>query len=324
MPLIKTQNMKKLIFPLFGALAMMFASCSQDDAINEIENGELVTFSIETGEKATRAGDGNTVNTLHFQVWDKNSETLVISSIDELGAKTLQKAETVTAGKATVAFNLVKGVPYDIVFWACHDQDNCVDISKGLDNITLKNTLNANVEAYDAFFHAEKDYKVQPGKTTVYLKRPFAQINVGTTAEDWEKAGKLAVEIDKSTITITDVYEGFNARTGNVAGSTTELTYGLNSVLDDTFTVENAADGSKTTYKYLSMNYVLAQADKSSTHTFSFELNDGDQVINTVTIQNLPIQRNWRTNIIGNLLVSSEEFEIIVDPEFDGDHYPEN
>jgi len=162
------------------------------------------------------------------------------------------------------------------------------------------------------------DYKVSNVGKTVVLKRPFGQLNVGTSSEDWQKAINLDVEIDRSTISVTQVANVFNARTGKITRheGLTQLTFDLEDVLKETFNVEGTA------YHYLGMNYFLADTEKTL-HDLTITLNDGEKVVNTLKVINMPIQRNWRTNIIGDLLTSKENFRVVVEPDF-VDDYNEN
>lgn len=307
--------MKKYFYSIFAATTMlMAASCSQDEELVSSSNGneEVVTFTVNAGVVTRAAGDGNTVNMVHYEVWDKNTGTLVISTIDGSSALTQGRAEGVSGGRATVSMSLVKGVPYDITFWAQHEEGSAYDISAGLDNITLKSELLANKEQYDAFFKTLYDFKVSEGSTTVELKRPFAQVNVGTTPADWERANALGVGVNQSTVTVSGVHNQFNARTA-VATGETSVTFALNTILSETFT---AADS---TYQYLAMNYLLADSAKTI-HDMEVTFNDGETEINTISVANMPIQRNWRTNIVGRVLTSDEDFIIIIDPEFEGEY----
>ena len=310
--------MKNYFHTLLSAAALLLAvSCSPIDELFSGENGEaqMVSFTIQAGQEQSRAaGDGNTVDQVHYEVWDKSTGKLVISSVT--GKSDGQPVE-IDEMKATVEIRLVKGVEYDIAFWAHNEQGTGYHIEDGLENIRLKDGVKANKETYDAFYQVLANYKVSSKSETVLLKRPFGQINVGTSSDDWQKAGNLDVTIDRSIIKVTQVANVFNARTGNITRNegTTELTFDLNEVLKETFKVEG------TTYHYLAMNYFLA--DNSETlHDLTLTLYGADRQtpINTLKVVNIPIQRNWRTNIIGDLLTSKENFRVVVEPGFDDDH----
>lgn len=308
--------MKNYFHTLLSAAALLIAvSCSPVDELFPGGDGkaETVSFTIQTGEEQSRAaGDGNTVDQVHYEVWDKGTGNLLVSSVT---GKNEGKPVAIVGKSATVKIRLVKGVEYEIAFWAHNEQGTGYLIGEGLENIRLKDGVKANKETYDAFYQVLTDYKVSNVGKTVVLKRPFGQLNVGTSSEDWQKAINLDVEIDRSTISVTQVANVFNARTGKITrhDGLTQLTFDLEDVLKETFDVEGTA------YHYLGMNYFLADTEKTL-HDLTITLNDGDKVINTLKVINMPIQRNWRTNIIGDLLTSKENFRVVVEPGFSGDH----
>ena len=313
--------MKKYFQILLTAATLLTAvSCSPIDELFSGEDGEAekVSFTISAGQIQGRsAGDGNTVDQVHYEIWDKHTGNLVISSVSgKNGGEPVQIVERT----ATVEVRLVKGVEYEIAFWAHNEQGTGYHIEDGLENIRLKDGVKANKEAYDAFYKVLTDYKVSGTSETVILKRPFGQLNVGTSAEDWQKAIDLDVVIDRSVIVVTQVANVFNARNGKITRQegTTELTFELHDVLKETFDVEGVP------YHYLAMNYFLADTEKTL-HQLNITLygEDRQTPINSLKVTNMPIQRNWRTNIIGNLLTGKGQFRVVVEPGFDGD-YNEN
>jgi len=303
---------------LTAATLLTAVSCSPIDELFSGEDGEAekVSFTIQAGQVQSRsAGDGNTVDQVHYEVWDKSTGNLVISSVS---GKNEGEPVAIVDKTATVNIRLVKGLEYEIAFWAHNEQGTGYLIEEGLENIRLKDGVKANKETYDAFYQVLTDYKVSNVGKTVVLKRPFGQLNVGTSSEDWQKAINLDVEIDRSTISVTQVANVFNARTGKITRheGLTQLTFDLEDVLKETFNVEGTA------YHYLGMNYFLADTEKTL-HDLTITLNDGEKVVNTLKVINMPIQRNWRTNIIGDLLTSKENFRVVVEPDF-VDDYNEN
>lgn len=307
--------MKKYFQTLLTAATLLTAvSCSPIDELFSGENGEAekVSFTISAGQIQGRsAGDGNTVDQVHYEVWDKATGNLVISSVKGLNG---EAPVEIVDKKAKVNIRLVKGVEYDIAFWAHHEEGTGYNIEEGLENIRLKDGVKANKETYDAFYQVLTGYKVSSGEQTVVLRRPFGQLNVGTTYEDWIKAENLDVEINRSTILVTQVANVFNARTGKTTRSDgiTQLMFDLEDVLQETFEVEGNF------YHYLGMNYFLADTEKTL-HDLTITLFDGDKSINTLRVTNMPIQRNRRTNIIGDLLTSKENFRVVIEEDFEGD-----
>ena len=307
--------MKKYFQILLTAATLLTAvSCSPIDELFSGEDGEAekVSFTISAGQIQGRsAGDGNTVDQVHYEVWDKSTGNLVISSVSGRNGGEPVK---IMDKRATVSIRLAKGVEYDIAFWAHHEQGTGYLIEEGLENIRLKDGVKANKETYDAFFQVLTGYKVSGIEKDVVLRRPFGQLNVGTSTEDWLKAENLGVEISRSTISVTQVANVFNARTGSISrkDGVTQLLFDLEDVLKETFDVEG------NTFHYLGMNYFLADTEKTL-HDLTITLFDGDKSINTLRVTNMPIQRNRRTNIIGDLLTNKENFRVVIEEDFEGD-----
>ena len=116
---------------------------------------------------------------------------------------------------------LVKGQTYQFVFWAQksgaghYDTSNMKAISVDYNNIS-------NDESRDAFYTFVGKTKVTgPFSQDVTLKRPFAQLNLGTTAQDWGWAQTAGVTITDSKVKVTgEVYSTLNTFDGTVAGET--------------------------------------------------------------------------------------------------------
>ena len=73
-------------------------------------------------------------------------------------------------------------------------------------------------------------------------------------------------------------------------------------------------------YGWLAMNYVLV-AEESSLAEVSFAIREGETaVLTTYNVSNVPVQRNYRTNIVGNLLTAEGTINIVVDPIFNGEY----
>lgn len=91
---------------------------------------------------------------------------------------------------------------------------------------------------------------------------------------------------------------------------------------DRTFTMKaipTASDGEFPVaggYKYLSMDYLLVGADKA---TVDVAFNYGGPQSRTFT--NVPVQRNYRTNIYGSLLTNTTDFNVVIEPAFATTNY---
>lgn len=325
--------MKKLFSSLFALSALLLAntSCSQDEwNDNGAEGNEVeVTFTTQLeNAAATRAviGDGTKAKHLYFSVYKADAET-------EIEAMRQDKVPVNDDLTATITTRLVKGQTYNFVFWAQNEDGAKYYNIDDRKTIQVKyDNMMANDENRDAFLAVRKDLLVNgPINGPITLKRPFAQVNVGTAIGSLADAAKAGTEIAKSAITLDNVANTLNAFTGEATGET-QVTF-VRAALPESNAADKEGDLKNVAgenYEYLSMNYILVN-DETETGTeralldATFEIFDpAGTTINKFEIPNVRVQRNWRTNIIGDILNSNVTFfNIIIDPEFDGDHnYP--
>ena len=311
---------RNLFLGMLTMVGMFFAtSCSQDELFNESTNGDFVnaTFTIGTADGiGTRAvGDGTTVDKVACAVYDADGDEL----------KDLYKVEEVVGKTATYNVRLAKGQNYRIAFFAYNEAAGAYDVTD-LKNIVVNDGQLSNVEGRDAF---TAYYDVVTGKTmnaineTVVLKRPFAQLNLGIDAIELEDAKKAGIEVAESKIVVSNVYKAFSAFDNAVVegAETSEMTFELNAIPTEALKV--TVNGEERFYTYLALNYLLvgdADTEKNLTDVeFIWKGKDGETNDPTTTFLNIPVQRNYRTNIIGKLLTSPANFTIVVDAEFDGE-----
>jgi hypothetical protein len=72
-------------------------------------------------------------------------------------------------------------------------------------------------------------------------------------------------------------------------------------------------------YEYVAMNYFLVSG-KASSVDVEFDIETDKGTVTEKFVAQVPVQRNYRTNIIGNLLTKETKFEIVVDEGFAGDY----
>lgn len=293
---------KKLFLGMFAASATMLAtSCSSDDILEQ-NSGEMaqVTFAINTeGATASRAiNDGTTVNKLYYRVFDENGAIIAGQPLS---------TENIVNKQATVTVSLAKGKKYDIAFFA--QKDGVYSVSENMVVDMNYETTNNN-ENRDAFFANLDDFVAVDGVTnTVTLHRPFAQLNVGT--KDFDAAANAGVAIAKSSVTISGVATTLDVLTGEVSGET-NVTYSLSTIPSEVLTIEG------NDYKWLSMCYILpTETTHSTLVNTTFTFTDGTHEI-TLSKENVPVQRNFRTNLLGKVLTNSAEFDVIIDENFQG------
>ena len=285
---------------------MLFATSCQDDLGIDTGNEALVSFNVTTPEMSTRAyGDGETATVLQYAVYQKNAQNELVE-IEAL-TKSIEKQNAGTiAGSTTVKLNLLTGDTYSIIFWAAATNAP-YSVNFGTQTMTVNYAgAVSNDENRDAFY-ACKEFTVNGAQSVnVELTRPFAQLNIGTA--DYATAEAVGFIPTKSTVTVKQVYSTLNLATGAVDNEV-EANFGLADIKkDETFPV---ADN-----EYLAMNYLLVGTDKETVNvefTVKDETNGKEK---TRTVGSVPVQRNYRTNIYGNILTSDVDVNVEIKPGF--------
>ncbi len=291
------------------ALAVIAAGCAKEQVSPGIEDGQEVTVSYNIsapqGLVTKTISDGQSAKNLSVAVYD--SEKKHISTLDQTA--------TFTDLKATVEFHLVKGKTYHFIFWA---QSETGVYTLDRDNKVVKISYNgvANDESRDAFF-ATRELKVTGALSeTVELYRPFAQVNFGTA--DFEAAKNAGVEPTKSTLTATEAATELDlfGKEGKVAnGASSDITY-----TEEVFPTEDLVLSDGTKYKYLSMNYFIPVGKLNEQHVSDLKATFtgvADPV--EISVPSAPVQANYRTNIVGNLLTDQVIFNIEIKPAYEGE-----
>ena len=314
--------LKKFVYTLAAAaMAFGFAACSSDEPLAGAAGQDgLVTFTAQLpAELASRAfGEGENAKKLTVYVYEKDVKTLIETKTAEFPADGLT---------TTVELQLVNGKSYDILFWADAYGENGADtpFSYTASTQTVKvdyTKMASNEDKGDAFFFAEKGLEVKGAiNKTIYLTRPFAQINFGT--DDLDAAAvvnafgitadnKFGTVMSKLALTaaMPDQLNLFDGTVTTTDGAAATAFAAVAPTEEDTFPYG-------TGYDYMSMSYVLVGADRDVVD-LKYTVLNGDAEYNTLEIAAVPVQRNYRTNIYGSLLTSKVNFTVEIDNEFMG------
>lgn len=308
--------MKKIYFGIVTLAVILFVTaCSQ----NEPQQDEaLVTFSVgvEDANITRTYSDGTTANQLIYSIFNEDGTKVIISKVTENNLTDLLEGHTVTV-------SLAKGHTYTAVFWAQNSACKAYTISEDM-HVTIDYTGLNNDETRDAFFAASEPFTVNNNLSQdVILKRPFAQVNVGAYEYDYTYAKENKLNVTLSSATITDVPSVINLYDGSVS-QPVNVEYTLNNIPtgdNEKLHVDVNQDGEKEYYRYLSMCYILADP-VGSTHTMSFKFKDieNDKLVGfSEGLENVPAKRNWRTNLVGQILTGPANFLVIIDPTYDGE-----
>lgn len=307
---------KKLFLGMFAAAGMLLATSCQNDEELGVQSGNeaQVSFSLGLeGNITTRAiSDGTGANKLVYAVFDGEGNR--ISTIDKV-------EKTDVTFPATESITLAKGQTYKVAFWAQNSECEAYTVSDDMSVTVDYEGLN-NDETRDAFFYTAEFTVSTDQSINVTLNRPFAQINVGVFETDWDAAKASGIEIKQSKAVIKGVANSINLLDGTVSGEV-DVTYDFADIPTEKLTVNTNED--PTDYQYLSMSYILTGNEKMTLKDlqFTFKPENGNDIVFDEGLDNVPVQRNWRTNIVGTLLTGNVDFNITIEPTYSGDYdYP--
>ena len=320
--------MKKTLLFIAAAVTALFSACSSDELANgnDVVN---VSFNASFDQVMPTRGvsgesDGTAATKLYVAVYNKDNQ--LIKAISKIGVDGSQAVETVSNKQATVSFQLVKGQTYNFVFWAQNPNAtaDAVVFNPETGKVSVDYTkIKANDESLDAFTAHVNNLTVTGAiAQDVTLKRPWAQVNYGSAQADWDAAVAAGITVAKSKVTVNNVYKTLNALTGEVEGTaeTADIALAANTI-PASATTSRTLTVSGTNYKYIGLNYLLVGNEgEQSLIKADLEIQkESGEVINALTFSNVPVQRNYRTNIVGNLLTSQVQFNITLDSNYEDD-----
>ena len=306
--------MKKCFLLMAGIILLVFAACQSDELANGGRNGEVAaSFSVQLPgngndavTRAATAGDGTSVNRCIMEIYLN----------DELYSRQIGaiQPDGLTAG---FDVRLVTSQTYKFVFWADHVESVEGDAIKtdlhyntaDLRNISMQGDYNGSGkdDTRDAFFASLEKLVTNAFSESVELTRPFGQLNIKTedlaSIPDNQKEEFVPVT---AGLSFKNLYTGFNAATGDLLGEPTAVAYKAASAVAD-------ANGN------LTVDYLFAPNTAGGQHLVNMTLavyNAAGGQITTKALNNIPVQRNYKTNVTGNLLTVDGKVNVMVTPAF--------
>ena len=324
-----------MLFLAAVAAVLLLASCQRDELQGGSISGEEVSVSISAtmpvdGGAVVKSNDepGNAsyVNRCIMGVYLND---VGMSSPKQMGDTVVVKVDG-TSHKAEFGdLQLVTGHKYLLVFWAdnaTEDSDNGFEdnhySTAGFPEVTFKegDTYQSNDDTRDAFFASYQLEVNGPSSHDIELHRPFGQLNITTNdyrtvAEDFNSLLPTQVKIDFIGI---DIPTGIDLLTGELTeDKESSLVSGPVKIASVSLPI--AADGCR----QLSFDYIFApyeeEGEEQQLVLNEFKMhfyNGGQETISAYTFQNIPVRRNYRTNVSGNLLTDRTGIDVEVVPGF--------
>ena len=289
--------MKKLTTIIAAMAAVLLTGACNKAEVEHEGSAVTLDYTVSLAEAATKAlGDGTNVDKMAYAVYD--GETCVKTAVID------EQAE----GKFAFQPALYYGKTYTVAMFAY--QDGAYDVS----NIKAI-TKSANDQTADAFAHTETvmidhngDLYIGGSKSddqasnhSVTLTRPVAQLVVATKEfVDMAKAGATKIQVELSAP------NSYNAVTRTLA---TSASANYTSTVANLGTIEVSGNW----YTVVSCNYLFP----NDTQTVTLKvLKADDTVIRTITLDNVPLVANKKTQIYGNLVKGELTFNVSINNAF--------
>ena len=329
--------MKNLLLTIAATALLLLTSCQRDELQGGSISGEEVTVSISAvvpgdGGAVVKSdaepGNGDQVNRCILEVYLIDGDDAAL-----YGSREMVKVENLKASFEDL--NLITGQKYRFVLWADYvdnpetveglavDKFYNIDEADGLQNVTMVTSDYAgNNDQRDAFFYTGEVTVEGPKDYTLELKRPFGQLNIITTDYGLIPETHKDLRPAKVQLAYKSIPTGINLLTGELLS--TDESVAVQEVEGQAVPITDLSVAGNEDARQLSFDYILAPA--TGQHiigelTMSFLQKDGTTPtgISDYTIESIPVQRNYRTNVSGALLTDRAGVDVVVVPGFDGD-----
>lgn len=305
---------KFISFAAMAALMVSAGSCQKEITDGIDDGGAKVSLTLQTVDQQTRAiADASNIDILHWEIYPED----VLDAAKPL-AKGSER-DTDGDGVFTLDLSLILDQTYNFIFWAQ------VDPEEGKEHYDVSDLRRVGIKTYDdekandesraAFFAYETIHVSGSIEETITLYRPFSQLNLGTETYDVSSLNLTeSLKVNYSEITAYGIADTFNTITGEGEGSR-EVHFQQNITPNgDEDAVKKILEVNNTSYYWLGMNYLIVNGNSDNVKVdMKFHTTHGEVEL---SIDNVPVKENYRTNIIGDLLTSEAFFKIVVDEKF--------
>lgn len=299
----------KLTWMLAALLGLFVTACSNDETVpgTEGNDSKVITFTVNPDYGVQTRATNPTIPTgkvLRYimEVYTEGGDLVPES----------RQVKTNADAMSPVEFGLEKkpGTAYTVVFWADYTATTAVNddlyynTTGGLKAVTFKQTTGARDLDGEAFYGSTTiSAEGTPASTAITLKHSVAQVNIKSTTQ---LTGKANAVVDYGETASTNApYSSFNAIDGTVATSRA-------------ITAENTVDAAheatpEAPYTFHTF-YIFAPKGAQGLINMQIALKAGDySTVMLVDVPNVPLQANYRTNIIGDFGKDMHIFSISCD-----------
>lgn len=305
--------MRKVLFSMMALIQMLAVSCQKQDAAG-LGAADLaqVSLDIEVTRPVTKAGavaqmsQADNVDIVYYEVWNSDWSKKLYP---KTGLASAQVVDVQGEKRASVELTLVKAQDYKLIFWAQDKDVAAYDVSNLKAVKVDYSKIDGNQDCYDAFY-ATYPLVLTPGQTqTVTLTRPFAQLNFAT---DRMSTDLGPITLGETQVTVPSLATTFNTIKGEGEDlSQTPITFKASGVSTDELLPAKGKN-----YTWVTMDYVLMSGtEQTVTVDAVFNINGMDKPVKH-TVASVPLKKNTKTNIVGDLFTDDASLLVVVKEGF--------
>jgi hypothetical protein len=298
--------MKKIQIFVSAVFAMLCLGACQEKTMDTVSEEVAVNVSVSLPAEQTKAmSEADLVDIVYYEVWNSDMTVRLIPAAGE------EPVSAPVSGKtATLSLTLVSSQTYNFIFWAQNEACGAYDVDDlqkvGVDYSVI--AAAGNQDKFDAFYAVEKIAVDGPINETVTLRRPFAQLNFGADTMNTDLG---AIAVGATSVKVSQLATVFNTITGHGEAEQTDVVF-----LADGIAANEALVVNGKSYTWIAMDYMLMMADNDVVEVEAV-FNVGMDAPVKQNIGNVPLKKNYRTNIVGDLFTANARLTIVVDPDFD-------
>ena len=307
--------MKKIILFASAIFAAVFAVSCQREEIKTVAEEVSVKLSVELPKAAAQTkamSMAELTDIVYYEIWNQDWSIQLFPADGELASAEVT-ADANGVKTATLDLTLVSNQTYNFIFWAQNENCGAYTVTD-LKKVAVDYSVIAaagNQDKFDAFYAVKNIAVSGPINETVTLKRPFAQLNFGASV----MATTLGdVTVGATSVSVSQLATVFNTIEGEGESQTAaSVVFAATGIATDE---KLEVSGEK--YAWVTMDYMLMMGDHDTVDvTASFNLGMDYPVEHEISA--VPLYKNYRTNIVGDLFTAGAELTIKIDPAFDGD-----
>lgn len=297
--------MKKILLFASAVMAILSVGACQKNEVSGVAEEVNVNITVDLPKAETKAmSAAELTDVVYYEIWNSDWSVKLFPAAGEE-----PESVAVSGRQATLSLTLVSSQTYNFIFWAQNEACGAYDVTD-LKNVKVDYSVigaAGNQDKFDAFY-AVKQLRVAGAiNETVELYRPFAQLNFGADTMTTDLGD---VTVGATSISVSRLATVFNTIDGVGEVETADVVFSANGIATDEALVVNSES-----YTWVAMDYMLMMADQDAVEVdATFNLGMDEPVMHSIS--NVPLKKNYRTNVVGDLFTSDAALTIVVVPDF--------